>query len=181
MNQRTIYNPIQKDYVTFLETTEESGGQRTRGLLEIAPGGKVLPHYHLTYAETFVVQSGILNVRVGEKELTLEKGESVTVAPGVLHAWYNLQPYTIAVDLIIEPGHAGFEQALQAGYGLARDGHTRPDGTPKNLLHLALMLDMADIRLPGMTGRFSWLFRLLARFAYWQGREKDFEKYYLKF
>lgn len=180
-DNRRIYNPVQKDYVTFLETTAESGGSRTRGLLEVAPGGKVLPHYHLSYSETFVVQSGILNVRVGEEELTLEPGERVTVPPGVLHAWYNLQPYTIVVEIIIEPGHAGFEQVLQAAYGLARDGHTQPDGTPKNPLHLALLLDIGDIKLPGMIGRLSWLFRLLARIAYKRGIHRDFEKYYLKF
>lgn len=30
-----------------------------------------------------------------------------------------------------------------------------------------------------MKGRLSGLFRLLTRIAYWQGRDKDFEKYYL--
>lgn len=144
MNQRTIYNPVQNDYVTFLQTSAESDGQRTYCLLEIAPGGKVLPHYHLTYSETFVVQSGVLNVRVGQGELILEKGDRITVPPGILHAWYNLQPYTIAVDVIIEPGHTGFERTLQAAYSLARDGKTRPDGTPKSLLHLALLLDMSE-------------------------------------
>ena len=48
-----------------------------------------------------------------------------------------------------------------------------------NLLHLAMPLDMADIKLPGIKGRFSQVFRLLARIAYWLGKEKDFEKYYL--
>ncbi len=181
MNLRRIYNPVQKDYVTFLETLQESNGQRTYCLLEIAPGGKVLPHYHVTYSETFVVQSGIMNVRVGNEELTLVPGERITVPPGILHAWYNLQPYTITVDVIIEPGHAGFERVLQAAYGLARDGKTRPDGTPNNLLHLAMLLDMSDMKLPGIQGKLGWVFRLLVRIAYWRGKDKDFEKYYFEF
>ena len=46
---RRIYNPVQRDAATFLETSEETGGTRTLVELEVAPGGKVTPHYHLTY------------------------------------------------------------------------------------------------------------------------------------
>ena len=34
-----IYNPIQKDYVTFLETSDETGGEHTLIEIEVAPGG----------------------------------------------------------------------------------------------------------------------------------------------
>ena len=37
--KRRIYNPIQKDYATFLETSEESGGEHTLIEIEVAPGG----------------------------------------------------------------------------------------------------------------------------------------------
>ena len=38
-DKRRIYNPIQKDYATFLKTSEETGGERTVIEIEVAPGG----------------------------------------------------------------------------------------------------------------------------------------------
>lgn len=54
--------PSTGDAVTFPQTSEESGGIRTLGELEVAPGGKVTPHYHLSYTETFSVYEGRLTV-----------------------------------------------------------------------------------------------------------------------
>ena len=61
---RRIYNPVQRDTATFLQTSEETGGARTLAELEIAPGGKVTPHYHLTYSERFKVLEGQLTVEI---------------------------------------------------------------------------------------------------------------------
>ena len=38
-----IYNPIQKDYATFLETSDETGGEHTLIEIEVAPGGGTTP------------------------------------------------------------------------------------------------------------------------------------------
>ena len=65
--KRRIYNPVQKDAATFLETSEETGGERTLIEIEAAPGGGTAPHYHKTYAEHFEVLRGVLEVRVGER------------------------------------------------------------------------------------------------------------------
>ena len=43
---RRIYNPVQKDYATFLETSAETNGLRTLIEIELAPGGGNLVHYH---------------------------------------------------------------------------------------------------------------------------------------
>src|SRR4051794_848397 len=50
-SSRRFYNPVQKDYATFLETSEESGGARTLIQVELAPRGGNALHRHLTYAE----------------------------------------------------------------------------------------------------------------------------------
>jgi len=47
--KRRYYHPGQKDYATFLETSKETGGERTLIEIELAPGGGNVPHYHLTY------------------------------------------------------------------------------------------------------------------------------------
>jgi mannose-6-phosphate isomerase-like protein (cupin superfamily) len=55
---RRIENRVQGDAVTFLETSDETGGERTLIELEAAPGGGTTPHYHLTYSEGFRVREG---------------------------------------------------------------------------------------------------------------------------
>ena len=40
---RRIVNPVQRDVVTFLETSEETGGERTPTEVELVPGGGNAP------------------------------------------------------------------------------------------------------------------------------------------
>ncbi len=40
---RRIVNPVQNGAVTWLATSEETGGERTLAELEVAPGGQVTP------------------------------------------------------------------------------------------------------------------------------------------
>ena len=40
---RRYYHPIQKDYATFLETSEETGGVRTLIEVEVVPGAGTTP------------------------------------------------------------------------------------------------------------------------------------------
>jgi quercetin dioxygenase-like cupin family protein len=178
--QRRFYNPVQQDYVTFLETCRESNGKRTHGRLEVAPGGKVNPHYHSTFSETFEVLAGTLTLQMGHgPRLTLQAGERITVPPDTLHAWSNPSAETVVCDVILEPGHEGFEKALQAGYGLAADGLTHANGMPKSIWHLALLVVMAESKMGGGLRLLNGVFGLLARFARALGKHKDFEKYYL--
>ena len=51
--ERTIYNPIQKDTVTFLKTHADTNGACTLVEVELADGGGVGLHYHKTYSEAF--------------------------------------------------------------------------------------------------------------------------------
>jgi hypothetical protein len=71
------------------------------------------------------------------------------------------EPVTFLVELA--PGHAGFERALQIGYGLAADGQTNDKGVPKNLTHAALLFDMSEISIPGAMAAIGPVLRVLAR------------------
>ena len=73
--KRRYYHPGQKDYATFLQTSEETGGERTLIEIELAPGGGNQPHYHLTYDEHFEVPEGALEVQLGKASRTLRPGE----------------------------------------------------------------------------------------------------------
>jgi mannose-6-phosphate isomerase-like protein (cupin superfamily) len=78
--ERRYYHPLQKDYATFLKTSEETGGEYTLIEVEVAPGGGNTPHYHKTYAEHFEVLEGVLEVTVGGETRALHPGEKA-VAP----------------------------------------------------------------------------------------------------
>jgi hypothetical protein len=61
---RRYWQPLQKDYATFLKTSEETGGERTLIEIEVGLGGGPKPQYHKTYDEHFEVLRGTLEVQV---------------------------------------------------------------------------------------------------------------------
>lgn len=174
------YHPIQKDYATFLKSSEETGGEYTLVEVELAPGGGNAPHYHKTYDEHFEVLEGRLEVLVGEEMRVLGAGQEAVAEKNVLHRFRNGADGTTRFLVKLRPGHAGFERALKAGYGLARDGRTFSDGTPKNPYHLAVLLEWSDIRLPGLFTVAEPLFRLLARWARRKGIDRELEARYCR-
>ncbi len=177
---RRIYNPIQKDYATFLETSEETGGERTLVEIEVAPGGGTPPHYHLTYAEHFGVISGALEVMVGGETRTLTAGEKAVAPKNTLHNFHNAtdEPTTFLVEL--RPGSSGFEKALRVAYGLASDGLSNSKGLPKNLYHTALLFEWGEGRMPGLFGVLEPVFRLLAKRARRTRIDKELEARYCR-
>src|SRR4051812_29826731 len=141
---RRIYHPVQQDYVTFVETAEETG--RSLVEIEVAPGGQNKLHRHLTYAEHFEVLEGELVVTLGRTEHRLGPGDTAVAAAGAWHCFSNPTSETTRFMVELRPGHRGMELALQIGYGLAGDGQSRADGTPKSLLVGALLMEWAEIR-----------------------------------
>jgi mannose-6-phosphate isomerase-like protein (cupin superfamily) len=172
--RRRYYHPEQKDYATFLETSEETGGERTLVEVEVAPGGGTPPRYHKTYEEHFEVLRGELEVHVGGETRTLRPGEKATVPLNTLHNFRNPtgEPTTFLVEL--RPGSAGFEKALEAGYGLASDGRN-PLYHP---YYLAVLLGWGDMRLPGIFTVAEPLLRLLAKRARRKGVDRELEAKY---
>jgi quercetin dioxygenase-like cupin family protein len=178
--RRRYYNPIEKDYATFLKTSDETGGEYTLIRVEVAPGGGTEPHYHKTYDEHFEVLEGVLEVLVGKETRTLRAGQRAVAQRNTLHGFRNPteEPTTFLVGLI--PGHTGFEKSVRVVYGLASDGRVFSDGTPKNPYHLAVILEWSEIRIPGVMGILEPLFRLLARRARRKGIDKRLEAEYCR-
>ena len=178
--RRRYYHPIEKDYATFLKTSEETGGEYTLIEVEVAPGGGTEPHYHKTYDEHFEVLEGALEVLVGETTRTLGPGEKAVAERNTLHRFRNPTdgPSTFLVEL--RPGHEGFEKSVMVVYGLASDGRVFSDGTPKSPYHIALLLEWGEMRLPGFFGVAEPLFRLLARRARRKGIDKMLEAEYCR-
>lgn len=175
---RRIYNPVQKDSVTFLETSAATNGVRTLQKLELAPGGGNRLHYHTAFAEQFEVLEGELHVQAGKEIRVLRPGQSVTAPAYTLHRFFNptAQPTTFLGE--IRPGSTAMEQTLQIVYGLAADGKTNKEGVPTNLYHLALVFTLSNSMMPGVFALLTPFFRLLAKKARKKGIEQALiEKY----
>jgi quercetin dioxygenase-like cupin family protein len=177
--KRTIVNPIIKDTVTFLQTSEESGGKITEAEITLMPGGGNPLHYHKTYSETFTAVDGELGLKLGKKETKILKaGESYTVEPMSVHRFFNPTSREIKFIVKIRPGHTGFENSLRIIYGLAGDGLTDKNTVPKSIKHSAIVICMSDMNLPGLFTLMFPLLILMARRAKASGEEqKLIDKY----
>ena len=136
-NPRRIYNPVQKDYVTFLKTSAETNGAYTLADVELSPKGGVGVHYHKTYSEKFDCLEGELKVQAGKTIHILAPGQTVTAHPLVNHRFFNSSDKVCKFRVELRPASPGFEKSLQIGYGLARDGETNSKGFPNDRLALA--------------------------------------------
>lgn len=173
-----IENPAQGHAVAFFETADDGGG-RTLMELEVAPGGWTGEHAHRAYDETFTCVEGCLTVMVAGFPYELRPGQEVTVAAGTAHSWSNDGPRPALALVELRPGHAGAETALRVLYGLARDGRLRRDGTPRNPLHLALLLGWGEARLPGRYAALRPALRALAAVARLRGVDRALIASYL--
>lgn len=160
---RSIYNPIQRDRVTFLQTADESEGAQTLVEVELAPGGGNGLHYHRSFDERFTAVEGDLGVQIGTEKRTLRNGESVLAPRGTVHRFFNETDKPVRFLVEIAPGSAGFENALHVAYGLARDGHVNGEGMPTNPLALGLLTEWSDTRLVGPLALINPVMNLLAR------------------
>ena len=179
--ERRIYNPVQKDYATFLKTAAETDGELSLLEVELAPHGGNFMHYHTEFSESFEVLEGELHLQVGEEFLTLQPGEFAVAQPGEYHRFYSLSDEPIRFRVEIRPGHPGFEQALQIGYGLASDGLTHENGLPKRLLDLAYLGQIGGTKAAGLISMVLMpIAGLLARVAHRKGVDKQLAERYLQ-
>ena len=181
MENRRINNPVQKDYVTFLKTSEETNGEATIVEVELAPKGGVGIHYHITYSEKFDCLEGELKVQAGKTIHTLLSGQTVTTFPNVNHRFFNTSDKVCKFRVELNPASRGFEQSLQIGYGLARDGQTNSKGFPKDRLALAWLFEISESNLPGWMSIFEFILRRQAKKTRAMGLDKILIEQYVRF
>lgn len=181
MEERKIYNPIQKDIVTFLRTSADTDGEFTLVEVELADNGGVGLHYHKTFSEKFECIEGAVEVQLGKKIVQLSPGQSATATPFVNHLFRNRSGKPCRFRVELRPASKGFEQSLQIGYGLARDGECRANGFPRDKLALAWLFDISESNLPGWMSLFEFVLRKQARSAVKKGLDKVLVQRYVKF
>lgn len=179
--ERKIYNPIQKDTVTFLKTHADTNGESTLVEVELADGGGVGLHYHKTYSENFTCLEGEVQVQLGKIIHKLQPGQSAIAEPNDNHLFRNRSGKSCKFRVELKPASRGFEQSLQIGYGLARDGQCKPNGFPKDNLALAWLFEISESNLPGWRSIFEIILRSQAKKARRKGIDKELTDRYVKF
>ena len=136
-----IENPVTGERITFLDISEDTGGELLRFEYVVPPGFSIPEHIHPRQEERHEIVSGTLWGRVGGREWIFGEGQRVVGPPGVPHAWRNpsVNEELRFVSEIRPPLH--FETLFETLCGLARDGKTSKQGIPKNPLQLAVLID----------------------------------------
>ncbi len=174
MKVRTIENPVIRDKVTFIRTCDETNGEVSEIVVDLAPGGGNEPHYHTSFVESFSPIKGELGVLLGKEKLAVKPGETATVPAGVVHCFFNATDHVVRFRGEARPGRKGLEQFAQIAYGLARDGYVNKKGYPNRLTHVSLLMEMGDVQIPGLTFRaLAPIFRLIAAHARRRGVEQE--------
>jgi len=81
----------------------------------------------------------------------------------------------------LNPGHRGFEQALQIAYGLAEDGLTNDKGIPKNLVQAAVLMELGETRVVGPIRMLVPLLKVLARWGRRRGVDAALVERYVRY
>jgi quercetin dioxygenase-like cupin family protein len=181
MESRKIYNPIQRDYVTFLKTSAETNGEYTLVEVELADGGGVGLHYHKTYSEKFDCLEGELQVKLGKKIHHLLPGKSAMAAPNINHLFRNRSSKPCKFRVELRPASRGFEQSLQIGYGLAVVGLCKSNGFPKDKFALGWLFGISESNLPGWRSIFENILYWQSKKAIQKGIDKKLIEKYVRF
>jgi mannose-6-phosphate isomerase-like protein (cupin superfamily) len=145
----SIYNPVTKEYITFLRTTDETNGETLEFECRVAPDGIPLPpHVHETQEERFEVLSGTLGVMLGGKKFELRSGDKAILPARVKHQWWNAGDTEVAFRVEAEPAR-NLEAVLEANAGMAISGKLGGKrAMPKNPFLLADMGRLGETYLP---------------------------------
>lgn len=135
----------------FTDARERTGGQRSEGVLTLAPG-RTGPgaHVHLGQVEGFEVLSGTMVLKAGGRTVTLRAGESFEVRAGEAHTFRNGDQDTAVVARFWYEPALNTEWMLQTlgGWAVARGGDWKH--VPPLPAAYLLFLLRKEYRLAGM-------------------------------
>lgn len=125
-----IENPVSGERITFLRTSEQTGGAIAEMDLELSPTAFLAAeHIHRSQEEKFQVLDGHILLRCRGEESVSGPGESVVVPPGAPHSWAPHGGAGARVRVSFTPG-AGIEQFFDEFFRLAREGRVNEKGMP---------------------------------------------------
>lgn len=93
--------------LTFLATGKDTNGAHTQVENEVAPGAGLPPHIHQHEDETWYVDEGSLQFRIGESTWVARTGDYIEGPRGTVHSFRNVGECTARVLTTFVP--AGIE------------------------------------------------------------------------
>lgn len=165
MNKEQIINPITGETLHILESTNEV----FKFQYQLEPHGAIASeHVHPAQQQTITVVAGELHCRVGDRQIVIRAGESVTIPAGVVHdQWNPTEKEVIAIEEYHPAGR--IHQMFQTLFALARDGETDDKGVPYPLIGAAFVAEFADVIRPARLRHrliFGWLGSISRLFGY---------------
>jgi len=118
-------NPTNGDAYEFLETANDSKGQRITLKATIKSKGPLVPkHFHVFQDESFEVVSGELTVWLNGETKTLTAGEKITLNKNIPHNHYNNADAPLTYIHTVTPA-LDFDYLIENLMGLAADGKSK--------------------------------------------------------
>src|SRR5690606_18860419 len=118
-------NPITGDSYEFLETAEDTDGQRVVLKATIKSKGQLVPnHFHVFQDETFEIISGQLTVWSNGQLQTLAAGEKIILQKNMPHNHYNNENIPVSYIHSVTPA-LDFDFLIENLIGLAADGKSK--------------------------------------------------------
>ena len=150
---QTIINPKNGDSYEFLETANDTGGQRVVMKATITSKGQLVPkHFHVFQDETLEVISGQLTIFLDGQTKTLLAGEKTTLPKNIPHNHYNNNNTAVAYIHTVTPA-LDFDFLIENLIGLAADSKNKngKHGLVQELVWLKYLDSksyLADIPIP---------------------------------
>ncbi len=172
MAEEILENPVTGETMRILESTPETFA------IEYAlkaHGEIALAHFHPNIAQEIEVRSGEMHVTVNGEHKVIKAGETLTAPPSANHFQWNPGDIeAIAVEKYRPAGrNHDFFRTL---FGIARDGHTDPQGMPSLLLRAAIFNEFKDTIRP-VSVRSRMLIAALGPISWALGYRRKIEKY----
>jgi mannose-6-phosphate isomerase-like protein (cupin superfamily) len=145
---QVITNPLTGERITFLKTSEETGGTLLVFDCRVRPGGVRLPaHVHRTYEERFEIVSGTLGVMLGRERYFLFAGQRLVLPAGIAHQWWVAGATAAHFRVTVVPPRQ-LEMVLEVVCGMAQRGKLTRRCWPKNPFELAHLGLLSESYLP---------------------------------
>src|SRR5215217_2812948 len=109
MNERILVNAVTKEHATILATAAETEGAYSMVDVQMLPDGANSLHYHRLITQRFTALEGSLHIYLGGKQVVrLQKGESYTVNPWIVHGLFNPTKSVVHCRIVTTPGFEGY-------------------------------------------------------------------------
>jgi quercetin dioxygenase-like cupin family protein len=145
----TIENPVTGERLVFKKTSAETNGDYVLFECFVKPSGFVAAaHVHPFQEERFQVIDGTVIFRIDGQELPAEPGDTILVARGRKHQFWNAGDEEVRFACEVRPA-LDFERLIETMFSLAQAGKTNKKGMP-NPLRLAVIAraHFDTVRLP---------------------------------